>query len=120
MTRTGVPNIEISRHGRDATRRPPVRLRQRRLMVTRLLIVGVGLMLVPAVAFAFTASPHAHAVRVSSPARTIVVGQDDTLWDLALAYAPPNQDPVAYLTEVIALNDVRATALQPGMVLKLP
>jgi len=74
----------------------------------------------PAVALAFATPTRAAAVSTTRPPLTIVVGPGDTLWDLARAYAPRRQDPMAYLAEVIALNDVKATTLRPGMVLRLP
>ncbi|MGH8886184.1 MAG: LysM peptidoglycan-binding domain-containing protein [Egibacteraceae bacterium] len=93
--------------------------RQRRLTATLLLAIVAGL--VPAVVvLAFTAPARADAVRAVRPPLTVVVGQGDTLWDLTLAHAPSTQDPMAYVAEVTALNDVKATALEPGMVLRLP
>ncbi|MGH8910566.1 MAG: LysM peptidoglycan-binding domain-containing protein [Egibacteraceae bacterium] len=52
--------------------------------------------------------------------QAIVVGGNDTIWDLARAHAPAGQDILSYVAEVIEMNDVDATALQPGMVLHLP
>lgn len=92
--------------------------RRRRLLVALLLAVIAGLL--PAAALAFTAPAPAEAVSTARPPLTVVVGRGDTLWDLALAHAPRNQSPVAYLAEVIALNNVKATMLQPGMVIRLP
>jgi hypothetical protein len=92
--------------------------RQHRLIAVLLLVIVAGLLLT--MALILTAPARADAVSADRPALTVVVSQGDTLWDLALAHTPSGQDPVAYLAEVITLNDVKATALQPGMVLRLP
>jgi hypothetical protein len=92
--------------------------RQHRLIAVLLLVIVAGLLLT--VALILTAPARADAVSADRPALTVVVSQGDTLWDLAFAHTPSGQDPMAYLAEVITLNDVKATALQPGMVLRLP
>lgn len=53
-------------------------------------------------------------------AQTVVIAEGDTIWDLARMHAPAGRDAVAYMAEVVAMNEVDATALQPGMVLRLP
>ena len=123
MNRTYVPRVPIGRCDYATARQPARRTpravyHRRRLIAILLLLVFAGLL--PGASFALTAQARAEAVRTARPPLIVVVGQGETLWDLALAYAPPHRDPVAYLAEVIALNDVRATALQPGMVLQLP
>jgi hypothetical protein len=92
--------------------------RRRRLIVALLLAIVVGLL--PAVALAFPEPARLHTVGTGRPARTVVVGPEDTLWDLAKTHAPSGQGPLSYLAEIIDFNDVKATALQPGMVLRLP
>lgn len=92
--------------------------RRRHRVALLLLVIIAGLL--PAAALVFTAPARADAVKVSRPPLIVVVSQGETLWDLALAHTPPGQDPLAYLAEVIALNGVQATALQPGMALRLP
>lgn len=126
MTRTDVPAAVDSQCDRDAATAPrlhprrtsPAVYRQRRLVAMLLLVIVTGL--VPAVVLAGTAPARTDAVSAVRPPLAVVVGQGDTLWDLALAHAPSTQDPVAYVSEVIVLNDVKAAALEPGMVLRLP
>ncbi|MGH3921385.1 MAG: LysM peptidoglycan-binding domain-containing protein [Pseudonocardiaceae bacterium] len=90
---------------------------QRRLVATLLLVIVGGL--VPAVLVG-TAPARADAASAVRPPLAVVVGQGDTVWDLALAHAPSTQNPVEYVAEVIVINDVKAAALEPGMVLRLP
>ena len=51
---------------------------------------------------------------------SVVVQRGDTVWDLARAHAPSDSDHMAYVAEVVALNDVRPGTLRPGMILRLP
>jgi Tfp pilus assembly protein FimV len=87
-------------------------------MAALLLAIVAGFL--PATALMATAPARADAATAARPPRPVVVGPGDTLWDLALAHVPARHDPMAYMVEVIALNDVKATALKPGMVLLLP
>ncbi|MGH8900196.1 MAG: LysM peptidoglycan-binding domain-containing protein [Egibacteraceae bacterium] len=87
-------------------------------MAMVLLFILAGL--VSAVVLARTAPARADVASAVRPPLTVVVGQGDTLWDIALVHAPSTQDPVTYVAEVIVLNDVKAAALEPGMVLRLP
>ncbi len=50
----------------------------------------------------------------------IVIAPGDTVWDLAYAHAPAGQSPQAYIASILDVNDVDATALLPGTVLRLP
>lgn len=50
----------------------------------------------------------------------VVIAPGDTIWDLAHAHAPKGQNPRAYVARIVAANDVEATALAPGTVLRLP
>lgn len=51
---------------------------------------------------------------------TVVVGEGDTVWDLAGRHVPAGVDRAVYVAEVVAANDVDAGALVPGSVLRLP
>jgi hypothetical protein len=81
------------------------------------LIVAAGLVL--ALSLAVTAPSRAGAGDAAAT-RSVVVRQGDTIWDLAGAHAPAGRDTMAYIAEIVALNDVRPSALHPGMVLQLP
>jgi LysM domain-containing protein len=91
--------------------------RRRRLAVAVLLVVLVGLLF--AMVLALAAPLHSDAAGTGG-AQTIVVGVGDTIWDLARAHVPAGRDVMSYVAEIVVLNDVDATALQPGMVLRLP
>jgi hypothetical protein len=88
----------------------------RRIATVAALIAVSGLALTATLAL--SAPEPSDAVSVPT-LRTVVVKEGDTIWDLARAYVPAGQDPVAYMAEVAAMNGVEATALQPGMVLRL-
>jgi len=51
---------------------------------------------------------------------TVVLGPDQTLWDLAERYAPEDRDLVDWADEVARLNGVDAQALQAGTPLVIP
>lgn len=50
----------------------------------------------------------------------VVVGEGDTLWDLAWPYLPVGQDLRAYVLDVAADNEISPGALRPGMVVRFP
>lgn len=55
-----------------------------------------------------------------SEARRVVVGEDDTVWDLARTHAPAGAHPTVYARAVMEANDVDPRRLRPGEVLWLP
>lgn len=66
-------------------------------------------------------SPAPPSAAASMPAfDTVVVGAGDTVWDLARAHLPGDRSLAAYVAEILRANDVNATALVPGTVLRLP
>lgn len=62
----------------------------------------------------------AQAVEQPAPTVTVVVGEGQTVWDLALPYLPEGVDPTVFVARVVAANDVDAGALVPGAVLRVP
>ena len=50
----------------------------------------------------------------------VVVAPGETVWDIANEYLPQGAHPQAYVGEVLRYNDITASAVQPGSVLRLP
>lgn len=55
-----------------------------------------------------------------SESSRVVVGEDDTIWDLARTHAPAGTHPTVYARAVTEANDVDPLRLRPGEVLWLP
>ncbi|CAN5860811.1 hypothetical protein BH20ACT7_BH20ACT7_04050 [soil metagenome] len=79
------------------------------VVVATLSLVGVW----PLRSAAATVEGHVEQVEV-------VIAPGDTIWDLAHAHAPAGQSPQTYITSILDANDLDATALLPGTVLRLP
>lgn len=92
--------------------------RRRRIAIAIVATIGIGLFLV--LALALVAPLRSDAVSSGGTSHTVVVEEGDTVWSLALPYTPSGEDPVAYVAEVVARNDLEAKALQPGAILRLP
>lgn len=52
--------------------------------------------------------------------RIVVVGERDTLWDLAFVHAPAGTERGTWVAQVAERNDVDPRALRPGDVLRVP
>jgi hypothetical protein len=50
----------------------------------------------------------------------VVIGPGETVWDLALPYLPAGVDAQVFMSRVLERNDVQATAVQPGTVIRIP
>lgn len=99
----------------------PAAVYRRRRIVAAAVVVLAALAIAMAMAPALSA-PAAQAppsARAGEPV-TIVVGPGDTVWQLAAPHAPAGTDPMAYVVEVAAFNDVDPRAVRPGTVLRLP
>ena len=94
-------------------RRPNVALRRRIAAV--MVIAVVALMVSGMWAMRSEASSDAGPVEA-----TVVVGAGDTVWDIAAEYTPEGAHPQAYVAEVLRYNDLQASAVLPGTVLRLP
>ncbi|OWZ82854.1 LysM peptidoglycan-binding domain-containing protein [Natranaerobius trueperi] len=49
-----------------------------------------------------------------------VVLEGQTLWDITIDKLPDNTDPRAYLEEIKEVNNIEASKLKPGQVIKIP
>lgn len=54
-----------------------------------------------------------------APLEYITVGYGESLWDLAEVFAD-NQDPRDWIAEVVAVNALSSTVLEPGQRIALP
>lgn len=111
-----------------AARARPVRARVRLTRRGRIVVAGLitaGMLLVAAVAWlAGTARADASGSGVPSSAvyhslRSVVVMPGQSLWSIATQYEP-TADPSSAIQEIITLNALRNTSVQPGEHLWLP
>ena len=56
----------------------------------------------------------------ASPQTSVVIAPGDTIWELGRAHAPTGRHPREYVADILAANDLDATGLQPGTVVRLP
>lgn len=96
-----------------ATRRRPIYLRRRiAALLTILVVIG-------AITGLWAMRSNA-AAQPDALEATVVVGDGETVWDVAAAFTPQGEHPQVYVAEVLRYNDVDAAAVQPGTVLRLP
>ena len=50
----------------------------------------------------------------------VVLGPGDTIWDVALAYAPAGKDPQEWVAHVVAHNRIDPASVQPGTAIRVP
>jgi hypothetical protein len=126
MARPGVARRGVARPGTVRTR--PVRTRARLTRRGRIVVavlITAGVVLVAALAWrAGTAS--AEAAGSGSPPsavyhslRSVVVQPGESLWAIAVQ-ADPAGDPRGVMQEIIDLNALHGTSVQPGQRLWLP
>ncbi|GEL25191.1 hypothetical protein PSU4_41450 [Pseudonocardia sulfidoxydans NBRC 16205] len=105
--------------GARTVRRAPLALRYRvrraaALMVLAVVAAGVVVGLGSLADVARDAGPGIPAATAQ-----VVVGQGDTVWDIARR-AAPDADPAAAAAHIAELNGLRSAALRPGQVLTVP
>lgn len=110
---------EEERPGGPGSRVLPAPVYRRRRVAAAAAAVAVVAVVVVA-AGPGDAPPALHDAAVAGPPTTLVVGPDDTVWDLVAPHVPTGADPLAYMIEVAAYNDVDPRAVPPGTVLRLP
>ena len=105
---------------RSAPARRARRAQRRRVFLMRRLLVALVLgVMVVAIASVLALRSEA----ASDPgvvAAAVVVGEGETVWDIAREYVPAGVHPQAYVAAVLRHNDVDPTAVVPGTVLELP
>ncbi|POM22666.1 LysM domain protein [Actinomadura rubteroloni] len=103
--------------------RPGLRLTRRGRIVVGVLAAGVALAVLWPVAGALHAgtppSPRPRPVRDAARTATVVVGERDTLWDIAVR-ADPHGDPGATVRRIRDLNGMSGSIVQPGSRLRVP
>jgi hypothetical protein len=95
---------------RAATR---LRVRWRRVVALALLVFALAWALVGLRGPAEAAPP-------AAPERVAVLGEGATIWDLAVAHAPPGADVGVYALEIVAANDIDPLRAAPGTLVRLP
>lgn len=102
---------------RAATRAGGRAQARRRLGILALLVIAAVLALGPVVGSAAADIPGDPA---PPPTAHLVIGQGETVWDLAAPHAPAGANVEVYVAEVLAHNGLEATAVAPGTVVRLP
>jgi hypothetical protein len=103
----------VVRPRRAVRRRPNVALRRR---IAAVVVVALLAVLVSGLwAMRSEASSDAGTVEA-----TVVVAPGETVWDIAAEYTPAGAHPQAYVAQVLRYNDLDASAVLPGTVLRLP
>lgn len=92
---------------------------QRTYLVRRMMVAVLATALIAGI-FSLASAPGGSEVasRPGAPS-SVVVEPGDTLFDLAVRYAPAGADRNAYVDEIMALNHVSGVAA-PGTSLRLP
>ncbi len=90
----------------------------RQVIVRRMAALALTLAIVAGIVVSASDPQSAVTSRPGAPAY-VVAEPGETLWDLALLYAPEGVDREAYVDRLITLNGVSGVA-PPGMRLELP
>lgn len=118
-------SVVAASHRARPGRKASAAQRRRRVGVLAAVVLVVGaLAWSPWSSGAEAASPTSSA-DPASPARSddaarLVVGAEDTIWDLARTHAPAGTDPRRYVDTVMEANEVDPQRLRAGEVLWLP
>ncbi|NYE46414.1 nucleoid-associated protein YgaU [Spinactinospora alkalitolerans] len=109
-------SFEPIRHGARLTRRGRVVL-----ISTLAAVTTAGFAVLILVAVALGASPAGASADslMLPPPETIVVRDGDTLWGIA-EQVRPDDDPRRTVHEIVEINDLTSTTLEPGQKLELP
>ncbi len=89
----------------------------------RRVLLGLALTGVLFAAGEITSSTAAEPIGPVEPAereRVVVVGEGETLWDLALPFAPAGHDPHEWLAVVADHNGIEVGDIHPGDAIRLP
>jgi hypothetical protein len=92
--------------------------RRRDLVVRRRRAVGMLAAVVVSL-FLLATDPIPEASGSRPAPRAVTLGTGESLWDLAVDYAPTGSDPRAYVAEIRELNDLWGTPIA-GVSLRLP
>ena len=99
----------------------PAPRRRRRNVALRRRIAALLVIAVVALAVSGLWAMRSEAASDTGPVEaTVVVAPGETVWDIAAEYVPPGAHPQAYVAEVLRYNDLTASAVLPGTVLRLP
>lgn len=91
--------------------------KQRIIGLSRLLLLVIAV--IAAVGF-FSGNAEASSSNTPVSFQYVSVGAGQTLWGLAEIYASDEQNKQEWVSELIALNNLTTSTLQPGQRLALP
>ena len=114
-----------SRPATDARRAatwPASAVGRRMIGLALLVVVAAGAVvssggITPAVAFDGQAAASAGAMSMPDH---VVLGEGDTVWDVAGPFRPEGTELQTWIRQVVELNEFDVTALPPGTVVRLP
>jgi hypothetical protein len=114
---TAVPSTAVPS---TAVRRTPTRSRLRMTRRGRalLLVIVAAPVVVLALFFGINAGG-ATATTSSTPLQTITMPAGESLWQVATEIAP-KADPRDFIADVVAVNQLASTNVQPGQALQVP
>ncbi|MCU1632788.1 MAG: LysM peptidoglycan-binding protein [Micrococcaceae bacterium] len=108
------------RTSRQRTAKRPVTLTQRGRLLLVGLPIAVGVVaLIILGAFLTSQAQAGEAAPVSSSIVEVNVAAGESLWDLAVHYAP-ERDPREVVAEMVELNDLRSSLVQAGQSISIP
>ncbi|RJT80749.1 LysM peptidoglycan-binding domain-containing protein [Arthrobacter cheniae] len=108
------------RTSRQRTAERPVTLTQRGRLLLVGLPIAVGVVaLIIFGAFLTSQAQAGEAAPVSSSIVEVNVAAGESLWDLAVHYAP-ERDPREVVAEMVELNDLRSSLVQAGQSISIP
>lgn len=103
---------------RSADRPLTLTRRGRLLLVGLPIALGVAALILLA-AFLTSQAQAGESAPASTPTVEVSVASGDTLWDLAVRYAP-ERDPRDVVAEIVELNDLRSSVVQAGQSIAVP
>jgi hypothetical protein len=92
---------------------------RRTYLVRRIVAASAVVVLLGGIVSLSASAQNGEVVSRAGAPDAVVVDPGETLWDLAVRYAPEGSDRTAYVDEIIALNGVSGVA-PPGTSLDLP
>ncbi|PPB49783.1 peptidoglycan-binding protein [Arthrobacter pityocampae] len=103
---------------RSADRPLTLTRRGRLLLVGLPIALGVAALILLA-AFLTSQAQAGESAPASTATVEVSVASGDTLWDLAVHYAP-ERDPRDVVAEIVELNDLRSSVVQAGQSIAVP
>jgi LysM repeat protein len=121
MTAIAMNTVRTTAIRKSAVRTSAAPVRSRLRMTRRGRAVLLGLVATPLVIIALVAGINAGGATAtgSAPLSTVTVTAGETLWQVATQIAP-KADPRDVIADILSVNKLASTDLQPGEKLKIP